>query len=282
MTIIDLLTKQTSMTKGEEMLSTYILHNTEDVLNMTIHELSKASYSSSATIVRLCKKLGTKGFQDFKIQLSRELEKSYQTINDIDVNTPFDSNDPMIVISKKIETLTKETVQLSQSLLSDQRLKKATEMIMNANRIYAFGVSETYLKVENFQNQMLKIGYSIQTVPTQPDQVFLATHAKENDLAILVSYSGVTAEVINLAKILDKKKIPTIVMTSLNEGFLISMATLVIPLPDHEDRNNQLGSLASQISISYVFNVLYSCVFSQHFEKNKYLRDQGTNYYLHK
>ena len=47
---------------------------------MNLQELSKALYTSGATIVRFCQKLGLSGYNDFKYQIRRELKEARQTV----------------------------------------------------------------------------------------------------------------------------------------------------------------------------------------------------------
>ena len=59
---------------SEKEIAHYILNEGEKVLNLSIKELAKKTYTSPATIVRLCHKLGLEGYGDFKIKYSAELQ----------------------------------------------------------------------------------------------------------------------------------------------------------------------------------------------------------------
>ncbi len=60
---------------SEETVAQYILTNREQVLEMSIQTLSEHTYTSPSTIVRLCRKMGLKGFKDFKINRAGESEQ---------------------------------------------------------------------------------------------------------------------------------------------------------------------------------------------------------------
>lgn len=51
-----------SLTPNEEILNEYILKNINDIIYMTIYELSEKTYTSVSTIVRYCQKLDVSGF----------------------------------------------------------------------------------------------------------------------------------------------------------------------------------------------------------------------------
>ena len=54
------------LSANELAILEYIYENHEDVVHMSIRELSQAVSYSSATILRFCKKLGLSGFSELK------------------------------------------------------------------------------------------------------------------------------------------------------------------------------------------------------------------------
>ncbi|SEJ97647.1 transcriptional regulator, RpiR family [Propionispira arboris] len=68
---------------AEKRVADYILENSDKVIEMTVSELADASEASNATIVRVCKKCGCKGFHHLKIKMAKETtdsEKKYPMI----------------------------------------------------------------------------------------------------------------------------------------------------------------------------------------------------------
>lgn len=115
----------------------------------------------------------------------------------------------------------------------------------------------------------------------QPDQAYLCTHATKDDVAILISYSGTTAEVINEANILRQNNVTTIAITSNSTGPLAKLCDIIILLPNGENIKTATYSFASQIAIEYILNVLYSCIYKYNYEKNKNHLQQSRQKYLH-
>lgn len=62
-----------SFTKSEQKLAQYILDNPRYVLGENISGIAKSATSSNAALVRLCQKLGYKGFSEFKFSMHRYL-----------------------------------------------------------------------------------------------------------------------------------------------------------------------------------------------------------------
>ena len=51
----------------------YLLEHSEEIPQLSVKELSQRSFSSAATIVRLCRKLGFEGYRDLQKQLLFEI-----------------------------------------------------------------------------------------------------------------------------------------------------------------------------------------------------------------
>ena len=68
MSIMTQLEFELDFSESEKQISRYILNYGEDVLSMSVKQLADKTYTSPATIVRLCKKIGLNGYNDFKIK----------------------------------------------------------------------------------------------------------------------------------------------------------------------------------------------------------------------
>lgn len=51
----------------------YILGHAEDITHISIHDLATRTNTSTATVLRLCRKYGCAGFQEFKLRLQEQL-----------------------------------------------------------------------------------------------------------------------------------------------------------------------------------------------------------------
>lgn len=58
--------KLSNLSAVELHIYNYIMSNTKFVANMTIHELAKHTNTSTASILRFCKKYNCAGFSEFK------------------------------------------------------------------------------------------------------------------------------------------------------------------------------------------------------------------------
>ncbi|WP_221899144.1 hypothetical protein, partial [Klebsiella oxytoca] len=106
--------------------------------------------------------------------LSRDLEIHYQAIRNVDANMPFLAQDSDLLIAKKIAQLTTETVQSTQQLLTEAMLNKSIDLLLTAENILAVGVSNSYIRLTDFQTKSLRIQLFIDLISNQAAQFYLA------------------------------------------------------------------------------------------------------------
>lgn len=63
--IIEKLNLKEKMSDGEESIADFILSLGKDLKKYSTRNIAEATFTSPATVVRLCKKLDFKGFDDF-------------------------------------------------------------------------------------------------------------------------------------------------------------------------------------------------------------------------
>ncbi len=66
------------LSPSERHIVDYIFENLNDIFNIGIVDLAEKTFTSTATVKRLCKKLGVESYIDFRLRLSAELS-NYNT-----------------------------------------------------------------------------------------------------------------------------------------------------------------------------------------------------------
>lgn len=65
MLIIEKLNLKEKMSEGEESIADFVLTLDKELHKYSTRNIAEATYTSAPTVIRLCKKLGFKGFEDF-------------------------------------------------------------------------------------------------------------------------------------------------------------------------------------------------------------------------
>lgn len=266
MKIIPQLKDQTGFTHNEKVIAGYILKEKNNVLTKSAAVLAKETYTSPAAVIRLCKRIGLSGYQEFKIRLSAELEQEQQLISEIDANYPFHKEDGIREIAVRLEKLTGESLHEARSLItsSAQDFEKACSLMMRSGRIVIFGVGDAYLAGLAFQARMMRAGFNqFLSSPVYGEQRHLAQTLQSGDCGILLSFSGVTGSTLECAEILSKNHVHTISLTSLRSGRLAELSDVTLVLPDKEKKFRRYANFSSHACMEYYLNVLYSFYFTR-------------------
>ena len=244
MNIITQLEFELNFTNRE--IAHYLLSHGEDVLKLTVSQLSQKTYTSPATIVRLCQKLGLEGYNDFKIKYSAELENKTAQMNNIDVNFPFDEKDSYKTIAHKMAVLYNEVIKDTIKYLNYDELNKVVHLLNKSSCIDLYGSGNSLLSAMSFQHKMTRINKNVN----------------------LRTLTGETFEMIRVAKILKQRSPPIIVLTSLGDNQISHYGDYILHIESREKIFNKIAPFASSISTDFLFNLIYSYIFSLDYKHN--------------
>lgn len=270
MTIYNLLLYANNLTETEKLLADYILKNQEQVAGMSLDELAKVSFSSISTIHRLCKKIGLNGFKEFKIKFVEELYSKMNKPEIIDINFPFKKDDSQFQIAVNIKQLYIDTINNTFSFFDTEQLKAAVDLIYNAEIVDMYAVTNNIQTALNFQDKMQSIGRYVNVSLVPMNQVYraAASNSKNKQVAIILSYSGKTPEIKEIALVLKRKEIETLVICSAQENYLTKLFNYHIFVSSKENLKKKISHFSSHIATQYVLDIIFSCIFNKDYEKN--------------
>lgn len=257
-----------NFSESEKILAEYILNNGEDVLLMSSQELAAVTFTSPATVIRFCKKLGLKGYNDFKFKYSAELQSISTNKNKVDFNLPFKKNDSVKDITTKMNLLYKESIDDTLKLFNFDILENVAKLLNKSKIIKIFGIGSNSPYTVDFQYKMMRIGHSVQMAPMPTEQHIFALNTDSNTCAILISYSGETQDIIDIADILNENNTPIISITSYNDNRLSKRAQYSLHTSSRENIISKISTFSSGISIQFILDTLFCCIFEKNYDNN--------------
>lgn len=260
MSVIDKLRQQKDFTGVECDIADYVLAHLEEVTTMSIATLAEAAYTSNATIIRLCHKLGLKGYKDFRITLSREYERSLHDKSGVDVDMPILPSEGTANVMSSIAALTKEAIDTCYASVSTTDVRRVALAIMRAKHVYLYARGDSELSAMLFANQLMKLGiYCVDGMRFSEGPAHANT-AQKGDVAIVVSYSsGTLRHMRHELEILPRRGCKLVLISSAERpaGFDLGIA-----FPHHESEEAKVATFYSQTCIRYILNCVYAEVFA--------------------
>lgn len=244
----------------------YLLDHHADLESMNMQQIADATYTSKATLVRTAKALGYAGWNDFMKAWLHELEQKKKLYGDIDTNFPFAEGQSCTQIRESICQIYMESIYQTDHLIQDAALEKAARILDRSRRIGLLCIGANRSLSRIFIQKMLKVG-KICDLCEQADMRYYVNVLDSQDCVIMISYSGNDAsrEPMNLIPLCKSRHIPIIALTGTQDSFLRKEADIVLPIYSRENVFTKIASYSSEISILFLFDLLYSVFFSLHY-----------------
>src|SRR6056297_1469536 len=174
-----------SLPPSEVKVADYVLENPEEIIYLSVSELATAVDVSDSTIIRFCKDVGFKGYQEFKLFIAQDLVVTIENINE-----DISSDDDLKTLSQKITYSNKQAIDETMSVLNLEDLEKAINKIAEADKIQFFGVGASGITACDAKYKFLRIGKNVDCYTDAHLQAMSASTLNKNDLVIGISHSG--------------------------------------------------------------------------------------------
>lgn len=254
--------KQASSTEQEVI--NYLLENPEESAEMSIRELSKKTFVSPSTITRLCRKAGFEQYKEFQKCLLYENAIRKEAVDELNCEIQKDDSSEKLVdkiIYKSILSL-----ENTKSLVDIEVLEQCVDLLHKSEKIVFFGMGASLLVAKDAYLKFLRVNKICLVNEEFHTQIVSAKTMTKKDVAIVVSYSGMTKEVLECVKILKNSKVPIIAITSFHESPLSKLADYCLYVTATEF-DFQTGKLGSRLSQLVVIDMLYVSYVQKDYEK---------------
>ena len=255
------------LSPSERHIVDYIFENLNTIFNIGIVDLSERTFTSTATVKRLCKKLGVNSYIDFRLQLSAELSDYNKNSILESAQTPvgrYDSTDDII---KKVSSQNAKSIIDTMNLNSAETLDSVIVEMSRASRIDFYGVGPSNVVAEDAQIKCMRLGIPSAAFKDRVSMLMNAKAYTEGTLAFLISYTGLTEEIIDVASELARVGIPTVSLTSVSKNDLSEKCRYNL-FVDASESWNRLGGISSRISTLSMRDILFTALINANYEKH--------------
>ena len=197
-----------SLTAGEKKIGDYVLRYPDGVVKLSITELAEACGVSDATIFRFCRKVGTEGYQDFKIALAKELVSDGLVYADV---VPEDS---LVTMAEKIVEANVKALRDTLKVLDVEALDRALDAILAANRVQIYAVGGSGVAARELQFKLMQLGINANAFIDSQMQFISASLLTDADVGIAISHSGTKRHTVEALKLAKASGATTICVTS--------------------------------------------------------------------
>ncbi|UGA57697.1 MurR/RpiR family transcriptional regulator [Vibrio sp. VB16] len=252
----------TKVSPAERRLVEYLLSLSEyQLATLNTDEICQSAKASRATIGRLSKRFGCSGQRELRADImksSRAMKAQIESSQDSGPNLSVDDT-PLDIAHKVFSNCSVRALRFSDILEQSDVLANTLKEINQANKIITFGVGQSAIAALDLYQRLLRIGLSIQFDLDSHTQLVKASLMGKNDLAIIISYSGVTREIVEVARIVKERGSRLLIVTAKADSSLSELADITVLTPPGTGLYGMDAAMNRMMQI--MFNeVIYQCL----------------------
>lgn len=247
----------------------YILSDVDHAAGLPIRELSDATQTSVSTILRLSKKLGYDGYRSFQQALIYELairrRNAHASMGDV---KPTDTT---LATINKITNKSIKALDTTAQIIDPSAIEACVDRIDSASSVNLFGIGASLLVAKDLQLKLLRAAVPCNCCDDWQLQLLYAKNMTPDDLAIAISYSGMSREVITCAKRAKETGATVVAITSMGVDTPLLKYTDIVLGVAASEHGMRAGAMASRIAQLNVVDILFSAYSNKHWETVPYL-----------
>jgi RpiR family transcriptional regulator, carbohydrate utilization regulator len=242
-----------SLNPTERLIAEYVLHDPERILSSSIAEMRDGSGASVGSIVGFCRRLGLKGFAEFKIALARELAQSgFSGFAPGSDAAPSQNG----TVFEKVFQFHAQSLVDTLHINSQETMRQAARALERARRIELFAIGISYPIAYLASCKLRLIGLPASAQFDSHMQLIAATQLGKGDVAFGISCSGATSETVRCLEVARARGARSICLTNSVKSPITQAADLALFATPSEIKYFQ-APLASRITQLAIVDALF-------------------------
>ncbi len=237
------------LSKSERKVAEVILASPSGAMHSSIATLAGEAGVSEPTVNRFCRRLETRGFPDFKLHLAQSLANGTPY-----VNRNVDEDDTVEAYTAKIFESAMANLDHVRQSLDMAAVNRAVDILTQAKRIAFFGLGSSAAVAHDAMNKFFRFNVPVIYSDDVVVQRMSCMNCSESDVVVLISHTGRTKSLVELAQLARENDAMVLAITSSGSP-LAWEATLAILLDVPEDTDIYMP-MVSRLAQLTVIDVL--------------------------
>ena len=244
--------KYGDLRKSEQKVADSVLANAEEVIHFSVSQLAELAGVSDPSVIRFCRALGFKGFQDFKIHLAQSV---VPTIRNIHESLTERADAPELV--SKVFDANQAAIQSTLGTLDFDQVERTIEDLCVAGKIIFHGLGGSAVVAMDAFHKFFRIGIPCEWFDDVHMAVMAASMMKPGDVLCVISHSGASRDVVEVVEVAAATGATTIAIVSYAKSPLAKVATRTLQVSSSEIgfRFEPMASRIAQLSVIDVLSV---------------------------
>lgn len=227
--------RNVDFTKNQRKIARYFSEHTYDLVRMSLTETAAAAGVTEVTILNFVRKLGYKGFVDFKDSVVDRLEKNASTVTAMENSTlsmrmskNLESRDDRTLL----ENHTLSTISAAENSLlqnSSEAYRSAANLIANANKVYITGARSMIGIAERYGRGLSYLSDNVYILREEANSVIRrVSRSVGEDTLIIICYSRFYKSDIAVCKAAKDSGIKVVLITDTSVSPITQYADVLL------------------------------------------------------
>ena len=239
--------------KSDRRVAETILEAPEAAVEMTLGALARASDVSEPTVIRFAAAIGCDGFRDLRVKLARSLAFARTTSHSAIART-----DDLSDIIGKILDFNLSNIAWVRAHLDHEAIAAAVAALSRAPRIEFFGLGASGIVALDAQQKFPLFGAPCSAQTDGHQMLMAAAMLRPGDVAVAISNTGTTAEIVRAARVAREQGATTIGITG-SRGPLLAHCAIGI-VAETLENTDVFTPTVSRLSAMIVIDILSTAV----------------------
>lgn len=247
---------------AEQRVARLLLSDPRSFASLPVGELAARSHVSKPTVVRFCRSVGYDGLADFKLKLAGSVNEGLPF-----VHRPVEDDDKAGDVVVKVIDNTVAALLRYRNAAAPQAVERAIVALAaacrDARRIEFYGVGSSGIVALDAQHNFFRLGVRTAAISDGHMQVMSATTLREGDCAVLISSSGRSRDLLDVAEIARRKGATLIVITASGSPLATSLKSgaqagsqQVLLAADHSEDADRYSPMVSRLLHLMIVDIL--------------------------
>ncbi len=250
-----------ALSPAEQRVARLVLADARSFASLPVGELAARAQVSKPTVVRFCRSIGYHGLTDFKRRLAGSVDEGVPL-----VHRAVDEGDkPADIIVKVVDNAVAALLQY-RNAAAGHAFERAIDALVqagrSARRIEFYGVGNSGIVAQDAQHKFFRLGVNSAAISDTHVQVMSATMLEPGDVAVVISNSGRSRDLIDVVEIARKKGATTVLITA--SGTPLALCAQgpnhVLLAVDHAEDHERYSPMVSRLLHLLVIDILTTAV----------------------
>ncbi len=233
------------LNKAERKVAEAILQDPQQATRYSIAALAQAAKVSEPTVNRFCRSFNVGGYPELKMQLAQSLASGAAY-----VSRAVEADDGPEAYTRKIFGSTIASLDAACQSLDPQLISRAVDLLIQARQIHFFGLGASAPVALDAQHKFFRFNLAVSAHSDVLMQRMLASVAHTGDLFVIISYTGRTRELVDVARLARENGASVLGLTAAGSPLArVCTLSLDIPLPEDTDIYMPMTSRIVQLTV---------------------------------